>query len=133
MASVIGIELDDTVEQMAQVTLTSLCGSRIANTVVMPITLFLVRYQGDPMWQQRLEAISDPEGPHFLAGLAAMAKYAQYSFDLQHTAARTIIQQHLCMTAYEERHIAISRKLAWWYRSSFRPGPGVEGHVPSPQ
>jgi hypothetical protein len=27
MASVIGIELDDTVEQMAQVTLTSLCGS----------------------------------------------------------------------------------------------------------
>jgi hypothetical protein len=118
---------------MAQVTLTSLCGSRIANTVVMPITLFLVRYQGDPMWQQRLEAISDPEGPHFLAGLAAMAKYAQYSFDLQHTAARTIIQQHLCMTAYEERHIAISRKLAWWYRSSFRPGPGVEGRVPSPQ
>jgi hypothetical protein len=34
------------------------------------------------MWQQRLEAISDPEGPHFHVGLAVMAEYAQYSFDL---------------------------------------------------
>jgi uncharacterized membrane protein AbrB (regulator of aidB expression) len=44
MASVIGIELDDTVEQMVQVTLTSLCGSRFADTTTMSIVLFLVRY-----------------------------------------------------------------------------------------
>jgi hypothetical protein len=41
-----------------------------------------------------------------------MAEYPQYSFDLQHTTARTIIQQRLCMAAYEERHIAMSRELA---------------------
>jgi hypothetical protein len=60
MASVISIELDDTVEQTAQVTLTCLCGSRLADTAATPIILFLVRYQGDPVWQQHLEAISDP-------------------------------------------------------------------------
>jgi ABC-type phosphate/phosphonate transport system permease subunit len=45
------VELDDTVEQMAQVALTSLCGSRLANIVAIPIALFPVRYQREPMWQ----------------------------------------------------------------------------------
>jgi hypothetical protein len=112
MASVIGVEPDNTVEQTAQVTLTSLCGSRLADTVTLPIVLFPIRYQGDPVWQQLLEAISDPEGPYFHVGLVAMAEFAQYSFNLQHITARTVIQQHLCMDAYEERHITISRELA---------------------
>jgi hypothetical protein len=64
------------------------------------------------MWQQHLEAISDPEGPHFHTGLTAMAEYAQYSFELLHTTVRTVIQQHLCMAAYEECHITISHELA---------------------
>jgi hypothetical protein len=42
------------------------------------------------MWQQHLEAVSNPEGPHIHTSMATMAEYAQYSFDLQHTAARTI-------------------------------------------
>jgi hypothetical protein len=112
MASIIGGELDDTVEQTTQVALSSLCGSRLLDTATMPVVLFLVRYQGDPVWQQRLEAISDLKGPHFHAGLAAMAEYAQYLFDLQHTTARTVVQQCLGMAAYEERNITISRKLA---------------------
>jgi hypothetical protein len=44
------------------------------------------------MWQQCLEAVSDTEGPHFHAGMAVMAEYAQYSFDLQHNRTRTVIQ-----------------------------------------
>jgi hypothetical protein len=111
MASVIGIGLEDTVKQTTHVALTSLCGSRLAGTAVMPIVLFPVRYPGDPVWQQHLEAISDAEGPHFYVGLAAMAEYAQYSFDLQHTTARTVIQQRMCMAAYDERHITISHEL----------------------
>jgi hypothetical protein len=43
MATVIGIELDETVEQMAQVALTSLCESRLVDTTVMPIALSLIR------------------------------------------------------------------------------------------
>jgi hypothetical protein len=43
MGIVIGIELDDTFEQMVQVTLTSSCGSRLADTAVMQIALFLIR------------------------------------------------------------------------------------------
>jgi hypothetical protein len=56
--------------------------------------------------------VSDPEGPQFHAGMAAMAEYVQYSFNLQHNLARTVIQQHLSMAAYDERHIAISHELA---------------------
>jgi hypothetical protein len=44
MATVIVLELDDTVEQTAHVSLTSLCGSHLADTIAMPIVLFLTRY-----------------------------------------------------------------------------------------
>jgi hypothetical protein len=51
MRTIIDSELDDTVEQTAHVALTSLCESRLAATIVMPITLFLIRNQGDPVWK----------------------------------------------------------------------------------
>jgi hypothetical protein len=44
IASVIGVKLDNAVEQMTQVTLTFLCESRLADTAAMPIALFLIRY-----------------------------------------------------------------------------------------
>jgi hypothetical protein len=49
MATVIGVELDEAVEQMAQVALTSLCESRFADTAAMLITLFPIRNQEDPV------------------------------------------------------------------------------------
>jgi hypothetical protein len=70
MATDIGVELDDTIEQTAQVALTSLCGSHLANIAMIQIALFLTRYLGDLKWRQRLDAMSDPEGPHFHAGMA---------------------------------------------------------------
>jgi hypothetical protein len=112
MATVIGVKLDDTIEQTAQVALTSLSGTHLADTATMPIVLFPTRYQGDLRWQQRLEAVSDPEGLHFYVGMAAMAEYAQYMFHLEHTTTRTIIQQRLSMAAYDECHIAFSCELA---------------------
>jgi hypothetical protein len=75
MATVIGVELDETVEQMTQVTFTSLCESRLTDTAAMPIALFLIHNQEDPVWKQHLEAVSNPEGPHFHAGMAALAGY----------------------------------------------------------
>jgi hypothetical protein len=95
MATVIGVELDEIVEQTAQVTLNSLCESCLTNTAAMPITLFLIRNQEDPVWKQHLEAMSNPKGPHFHAGMAELAEYAQHMFDLQASIARTVIQQHL--------------------------------------
>jgi hypothetical protein len=53
-----------------------------------------------------------PEGLHYHAGMAALAEYAQYSFDLQHNTATTILQQRLCMAAYEECHTSTSHELA---------------------
>jgi hypothetical protein len=49
MATVIRVELDKTVEQMAQVALTSLCETRLADTAAMPIALFLFCNQEDSM------------------------------------------------------------------------------------
>jgi hypothetical protein len=80
--------------------------------VSLTITLFPIRYRGDPMWQQCLEAVSDTEGPHFHAGMAVMAEYAQYSFDLQHNRTRTVIQQRLCLIAFDVRINDISHELA---------------------
>jgi hypothetical protein len=82
MTTIIGVELDETVEQTAQVALTSLCERSLANTAVIPIALFLIRNQEDPVWKQCLEAVSNPEGPHFHAGMAALAEYAQPMFNL---------------------------------------------------
>jgi hypothetical protein len=82
MATIIRVELDETVEQTAQVTLTSLCENRLVNTAAMPIMLFPIRNQEDPVWKQCLEAVSNPKGPHFHAGMAVLAEYAQHMFNL---------------------------------------------------
>jgi hypothetical protein len=95
MATVIGVELDETIEKTAQVALTSLCESRLADTATMPIVLFPIRNQEDPVWKQRLEAVSNPEGPHFHAGMAVLAGYAQHMFSLQASTGRTVIRQRL--------------------------------------
>jgi hypothetical protein len=82
MATVIGVELDETVEQTAQVALTSLCETRLVDTAAMTIALFPIRNQEDPVWKQRLKAMSNPEGPHFHAGMAALVGYTQHLFNL---------------------------------------------------
>jgi hypothetical protein len=110
--TVMGVELDDTIDKTAHFALASLCESRLADNTVSPLTLFPFRYQGDPMWQQCFEAISDPEGLHYHSGMAAMAEYAQGLFNLQHSTDTTVVQQRLCMAACEERFTAISQELA---------------------
>jgi hypothetical protein len=57
MATVISIELDNTVDQRVQLTLTCLCGSRLADIAVMPIAFFPICYQVDPRWQQHAEVL----------------------------------------------------------------------------
>jgi hypothetical protein len=86
------VELDDTVNMTAHFTPASLCGNHLADTAVTPLTLFPFCYQGDPMWQQRFEAVSNPEGPHYHAGVAVMAESAQGFFNLQHSTDTTVIQ-----------------------------------------
>jgi hypothetical protein len=55
----------------------------------MLIVLFPIWNPENLVWKQRLEAMSDLEGPHFNVGMAAMAKYMQYLFNLQHNTTRT--------------------------------------------
>jgi hypothetical protein len=102
MATIIRGELDETVEQTAQVTLTSLCETRLADTATMPITLFPICNQEDPVWKQRLEAVSNPEGPHFHTGMTALAGYAQHLFNLQASTGRTVMWQHLHSSSLEQ-------------------------------
>jgi hypothetical protein len=82
MATIIEVELNETVKQMAQVTLTSLCESRLTDTATMLVVLFPIHNQDDPMWKQHLEAVSNPEGPHFHVSMVALAEYAQHMYNL---------------------------------------------------
>jgi hypothetical protein len=77
----------------------------------MPIVLFLIWNQENPVWKQHLEVVSDLEDPHFSIGMAAMAKYAQYLFNLQNNTARTVIQQCMYLTVYDEHNTSISHEL----------------------
>jgi hypothetical protein len=67
---------------MAHIALTSLCEDRLAATAALPIALLLIQNQENPVWQQRLEAVSDLKGPHFHARMTSLAKYVQYLFNL---------------------------------------------------
>jgi hypothetical protein len=109
--TVMGVELDDFVDKTAHFALASLCGSYLADTTTMPLALFPFCYQGDPLWQQHFEAVSDPKGPHYHTGMAAMAEYTQGLFNLQHSTDTTVVQQHLWMAACEESYTATSREL----------------------
>jgi hypothetical protein len=50
MTTIIGIELDDTVDQTVQVALASLCGSCLGNTTATLIALFPFCFRGDLVW-----------------------------------------------------------------------------------
>jgi hypothetical protein len=67
---------------MAHKALTSMCEDSLAATAALPIVLLPIRNQENPVWQQRLEAMSNLKGPHFHTGLISLAKYAQYLFNL---------------------------------------------------
>jgi hypothetical protein len=77
-----GTEIDNAIEKMAHVVLTSLCEHCLTATVDMPTTLVPIHDQEDPEWQQCLEAVCDLESPCFSAGWAEMAKYVRYLFNL---------------------------------------------------
>jgi hypothetical protein len=68
LGSIIGSEPDTDVEMMAHIALTSLCKDHLTATAALPIVLLPIRDQENPVWQQRLAAVSDFEGPHFHAG-----------------------------------------------------------------
>jgi hypothetical protein len=53
-ATVVGVELDETVEQATHIALTALCESHLNDTAAIPIAVFLIRMQEEPMWRQRL-------------------------------------------------------------------------------
>jgi hypothetical protein len=63
--SIIDSEPDTGVELMAHIALTSLCEDRLTATAALPITLLPIRDQENPIWQQHLEVVSNPIGPHF--------------------------------------------------------------------
>jgi hypothetical protein len=109
--SVIGTEPDTGVELMAHVALTSLCEDYLVATAALPITLLLIQEQENPVWQQRLEAVSNLRRPHFHAGMTLLTRYAQYLFNLQHNTARTGMQQRTRLTAYKESATAANREI----------------------
>jgi hypothetical protein len=108
---IVGSEPDIAIEIMAHIVLTSLCESHLAVTTALSIALLSIQNQENPIWQQRLEAVSNLEGPHFHTGMTSLARYSQYLFNLQHSNTRTGMQQHMRLTAYEEQATTTSCEL----------------------
>jgi hypothetical protein len=76
LGSVIGNDPNTRVETMAYITLTSLCENRLTATAALLIALLLIWNQESPVWQQRLQTMSDLKGPHFHVGMTLLARYA---------------------------------------------------------
>jgi predicted RNase H-like nuclease (RuvC/YqgF family) len=55
--------------------------------------------------------LSDLKGPHFHAGMASLARYAQYLFNLQHNTTSTGMQQCTRLLAYEESATAATGEI----------------------
>jgi hypothetical protein len=109
--SIINSEPDTGVEMMAHIALTYLCKDRLATTTTLPITLLPIQNQENPIWQQRLDAMSNLEGPHFHDGMTSLARYTQYLFNLQHNTATTCMQQCTRLMAYEESATATTHEI----------------------
>jgi hypothetical protein len=100
---VVDSEIDDAIEKMAHVVLTSLCECSLATTIATPITLFPIHNQEHPEWQQCLTAVSNMESLYFSASWGEIAKYSRYLFNLQHNIGRHVIEQRACLNAYKEQ------------------------------
>jgi hypothetical protein len=109
--SIIGSEPDTSVKLMAHITLTSLCEDRLTATAALPIALLPIQNQENLVWHQRLEAMSNPKGPHFHARMISLARYAQYLFNLQHNTANTGVRQRTHLTAYKESATTSTREI----------------------
>jgi hypothetical protein len=80
--SIIGSEPDTGVELMVHITLTSLSEDHLAATAALPIALLPIQNQENPIWQQRLEVVSNLKVPHFHARMTLLDRYTQYLFNL---------------------------------------------------
>jgi hypothetical protein len=109
--SVIGSEPNTGVELMAHIALTSLCEDHLTATTALSIALLPIQDQENPVWQQRLEAVSNLKGPHFHAGMTSLARYVQYLFNLQHNTIRTCMQQCMRLMAYKESVTAATHEI----------------------
>jgi hypothetical protein len=109
--SIIDSEPDTGVQLMAHIALTSLCDDHLAATAALPIALLPIQDQENPVWQQRLEAVSNLKGPHFHVGMTSLTRYAQYLFNLQHNTARAGMQQRTRLTAYKESVTAATHEI----------------------
>jgi hypothetical protein len=74
--SIVGSEPDTNVEMMVHIALTSLRKDRLTATTALPIALLPIQNQENPVWQQRLDVVSDLEGPHIHARVTSLPRYA---------------------------------------------------------
>jgi hypothetical protein len=90
--SVIDSEPDTGIEMMTHIALTSMCEDRLTATAALPIALLLIWDQENPVWQQRLAAVSD-------------------LVNLQHNTTKIGIQQRTRLMAYKESATAATDEI----------------------
>jgi hypothetical protein len=104
-------DVNDAMEKIVDVALTSMCECNLAATIDTMITLFSIRNQEEVECCQCLEATYDHTSPNFSVGWEQMAKYMQYLFNLHHNRGRIIIEHHVHLNAFVEKTILTSCEL----------------------
>jgi hypothetical protein len=61
-------DLEDAIEKMAHVALTAVCEKCLTDTADMPIALFPIQDQDEPVWHHRLVAACDLTREQFNTG-----------------------------------------------------------------
>jgi hypothetical protein len=107
----VGSEVDDAIEKMAHVALTSLCERSLAATTDTLLALFLICNQEEPEWQQHHEAMCDITSLQFSYDSTYLAKYTRYLFNLQHKTGRMIIEQRAHLNTYSKQDTLTSHTM----------------------
>jgi hypothetical protein len=95
--TVIRGDLDEAVERMAHLALTTMCEQHLPETASLAILLYLIRDQAEPDRQQHLKTICDVTQELFLPGWVQMAKYARYMFNLHLETTRIMAAYRTCV------------------------------------
>jgi hypothetical protein len=107
--TVIGDDLDGTLERAGHQALMEFSEYHLSGVVGTAITLFPVQNEGNTAWSERLAALGDPKGSAYHTGWAFTACYAQQMSSIFQEAAATGAYQRLRLEEYDHQVSAKNR------------------------
>jgi hypothetical protein len=103
--------MDDAMEKVAHMALTTLCSQNMPATTGMPISLYSIQDRSDPEWKAPMDEASNVILEHHHSSWAYMARYAQHLYQLQHNTQRIIARQWCCLGSYAKEVKSLNQEI----------------------